>query len=189
MNPDASSSALSNSDPHERARMLIAFSGPASPSPAGSPEAELSNADQSWLAAHLDSCPACYKFAENARETIRSMRGIPVTAGSSLVIKTQMRVRQGAARLQQQQERLWIICACCAAVTLCSAVTTAVLWQGFAWAGREAGFPAPIWQGGFALFYLLPAVLAGIFLLSRGTFLADHNTTHENWPANPGQLS
>lgn len=174
MKPDVSSSNLSNPDPHQRAQLLIALS-----SPAESPDAELSSADQSWLATHLDSCPACRQFAENARETIRSMRGTPVAADTSLVAKTRVRVHARTVELQRQQERLWVIAVCCSAVTLCSAVTTAALWRGFAWIGQQAGLAAPIWQGSFALFYLLPAVLAGIFLLARGTFLADHDSTHQ----------
>lgn len=167
----------SNSDPHERARRMIALSGTAEFSDEG-----LSTADPSWLAAHLESCPSCRQFAENTRQTIRSLRGVSVTAGSNLVIKTQIRVRSRAVELQREQERLWVICACCTAVTLCSAVTTAVLWRGFAWMGQQAGFPAPMWKSGFAVFYLMPAVLAGIFLLSRGTFLADHHGADQDWP-------
>jgi hypothetical protein len=90
-----------------------------------------------------------------------------------------MRVRQRALELQRQQERFWVICACCAAVTLCSAVTTAVLWRGFAWIGQQARFPAPVWEGSFVVIYLAPAVLVGILLLARGTFLADHNGSYQ----------
>jgi anti-sigma factor RsiW len=158
-----------NSDPHERARLLITLSGPEN----------VSNPDRSWLAAHLESCPSCHEFAESTGQTIRSLRGIPVTAGARLVSTTQMRVRQRALELQRQQERFWVICACCAAVTLCSAVTTAVLWRGFAWIGQQARFPAPVWEGSFVVIYLTPAVLVGILLLARGTFLADHNGSYQ----------
>jgi hypothetical protein len=159
-----------NPDPHERARLRIALSGPEG----------FSNAEQSWLAVHLESCPPCREFAENSRETIRSLRAIPITAGGSLVSTTQMRVRQRAEELQRQQERLWVVCACCAAVTLCTGVTTAVLWRGFAWMGQQARFSAPVWEGGFVVFCLMPAVLAGILLLARGTFLADHNGSYQD---------
>jgi hypothetical protein len=159
-----------NSDPHERARLMIALSGPE----------RLTNAEQSWLAVHLESCPPCREFAENSRETIRSLRGIPITASGRLVSTTQMRVRQRAGELQRQQERLWVICACCAAVTLSTVVTTAVLWRGFAWMGQQARLSAPVWGGGFVVFYLMPAVMAGILLLARGTFLADHNGSYQD---------
>lgn len=175
MNPDRMSS-----DPHERARLMIALSSSAGSSPEGLSLAGLSDAEQSWLATHLESCPPCHQFRENSRETIRALRGIPIAAGQRLVSTTQMRVRQRAQELQRQQERLWVVCACCAAVTLSTVVTTAVLWFGFEWIGQQARLAAAVWEGGFVVFYLVPAVLAGILLLAQGTFLADHNGTYQD---------
>jgi len=160
-----------NSDPHERARLMIALSGPE----------DVSNRGQSWLAAHLESCPSCREFAESTGQSIRSLRGIPITASAGLVSTTQIRVRQRALELQRQQERFWVICVCCAAVTFCSAVTTILLWRGFAWMGEQARLPAPVWEEGFIAVYLTPAVLVGILLLARGTFLADHNRSYQDW--------
>jgi len=157
-----------NADLHERARLLIALSGPG----------EVSNAEQSWLNAHLDSCAPCREFAENSRETIRSLRAMPITAGANLVSTTQMRVRQRAQELQRREERLWVISACCAAVTLCTAFTTAALWRGFAWMGEQARLSAPVWEIGFLVFCLMPGIMAGILLLARGTHLADHSRSY-----------
>ena len=154
-----------NTDLHERARLLIALSCPEG----------ASNAEQSWLAGHLESCAPCREFAENSRETIRSLRATPITAGSSLVSATQMRVRERAQELRRRQERLWVIWVCCAAVTLSAAFTTAVLWFGFAWLGEQARLSAPVWEIGFLVFCLMPAILAGILLLAKGTYLADHD--------------
>jgi hypothetical protein len=164
-----------NSDPHASARMMIALSGPEASSNAGA-----SRDEQSWLAAHLESCASCREFAENSRAAIGSLRGIPITAGTRLVSSTLMRVRQRARELQRQQERFWVIFICCAAVTLSAALTTAALWRGFAWIGEQARLSAPVWQGSFVMFYLIPAVLAGILLLARGTFLADHAAPHQD---------
>lgn len=169
-----------NSDPHERARLLIAMSGVERSDSEEFSNAELScldpsHSEQSWLAAHLESCQPCREFSVNSENTIRSLRGVPFAATGALVSRTQMRVRQRAEELQRQQERLWVVCACCAAVTLCTAVSTALLWRGFAWIGQQARFSAPVWESGFAVFYLTPAVLVGILLLARGTYLADHD--------------
>lgn len=179
MNPDLINCDSMNSDPHERARMMIAMSGSERSDPQGLSDAGLTRAEQSWLAEHLESCALCRQFTENARETIRALRGIPITANSGLVSTTQRRVRQRAEELQHQQERLWVVCVCCAAVTLSTVLTTALLWRGFSWIGRQARLPAPLWQGGFVVFYLMPAVLAGMLLLARGTFLADHNASSQ----------
>lgn len=159
-----------NIDAHERARKLIAWSGPAWSGPE-----ELAPADQTWLAAHMEGCASCPRFADNARQTINALRAIPIAAERSLVSTTQMKVRRRALELQRQRERLWVVCACCAAVTLSTTVTTSLLWLGFEWIGKLARFSAPVWEGGFLMFCLMPTVLTGVLLLARGTFLADHN--------------
>lgn len=161
-------------DVHERARTLIALSGADG----------VSSAEQSWLAIHLESCAPCREFVENSRETIRALRAIPITAGVSLVSATQMRVRQRVQALQRRQERLWVIPACCTAVTLCTTLTTVALWRGFAWLsqqwlGQSARLSAPVWEIGFAAFCLMPAIVAAILLLARGTYLADHNGAYQ----------
>jgi len=156
-------------DPHEHARLLIALSGPE----------EVSNAEQSWLALHLESCAACREFAESARRAIGSLRAIPIVASASLVSSTQARVRQRARELARRQERLRVIWVCCAAVTLCAATYTMVLWQGFAWLSQQWGQPGllskPAWEIGFVALGLMPAVVVGILLLAQGTYLAEHN--------------
>jgi len=153
------------SDLHERARMLIALSG----------WEQFSGAEQEWLTAHLESCASCRTFAENSQQAVRALRAIPVTADRSLVSATRRRVRQRALELQRQHERLWMILVCCVAVTLGSAITTASLWGGLEWMDRQVRLAAPVWQIGLTAFGLMPAIVAGILLLARGTYLADHN--------------
>jgi hypothetical protein len=128
-------------DPHERARLLIALSGPE----------QVPNPERSWLAAHLDSCVFCREFAESTGETIRLLRAIPITAGGSLVSATRTRLRQRTQELQRQQERLRIVWVCSAAV-------------------RDIGF---------VVLCLMPAVVTGILMLARGTYLADHKDSFE----------
>jgi hypothetical protein len=154
---------------HERAQMLIALSGPDG----------ISAAEQGWLTAHLDACVSCREFAENSRKTINALRTISVTASGSLVSTTQRRVRQRALELQRQQERLWMICVCCIAVTLGTAFTTAILWGGMTWMGQQARLSNPVWQIGLVGLGLMPAIVAAIMLLARGTYMADHNGTYQ----------
>ena len=152
-------------DLHERARMLVALSG----SDGLSPE------EQGWLSSHLESCGSCRDFAESSRETIRAIRSVAVTASGSLVSATQKRVRQRAMELQRQQERLWVVWVCCIAVTLGTGFTTALLWGGLAWLGEQARLSNPLWQLGVMTLGLMPAIVAGLVLLARGTYMADHN--------------
>ncbi|MGA3091077.1 MAG: hypothetical protein ABSD75_20915 [Terriglobales bacterium] len=152
---------------HERARELVAL--------AGAEDGEFSDEQQTWLRAHLQECVACGDYAEAAGRTIRALRSQPLAADSALVLATQMRVRQRALELQRQQERLWVIWVCSLAVTMGTGFTTAVLWSGLAWIGQQARLPGPVWQIGLAALGLMPAIVAAILLLARGTYLADHN--------------
>ena len=154
-------------DLHERARRLIALSGRDGVSPE----------EQGWLAAHLESCASCREFGDNSRETIRALRALSVTAGSDLVTATQRRVRQRALQLQRQRERFWVIWVCCIAVTLGTLFTTALFWGGLTWLGQEARLRDPVWQIGLISFGLIPAIVTGIVLLARGTYMADHNAS------------
>jgi len=153
---------------HDEARELIALGE------------GFSDAQQAWLRSHLDQCEACRHYAEAANRAVRTLRSLPLAADSRLVRATQMRVRQRALELQRQQERLWVICVCCVAVTLGTAFTTAVLWRGLAWMGQQARLPGPVWQIGLVALGLMPAIVAGILLLARGTYLADHNGSFQD---------
>ena len=152
---------------HEQARELIAL--------AGANDKDLSSREQTWLRAHLEECAACRDYSEAAGRVVRALHSHPVAADFALVQTTQMRVRSRAQELRRQHERLWVICVCCVAVTVVTASTTAVLWRGFAWMGQQARLPDPVWQIGLLALGLMPAMVAGILMLARGTYWADHN--------------
>jgi len=148
---------------HDQARELIALGE------------GLSDSQQVWLRAHIDECEACRRHAETANGVVRSLRSLPLVADSRLVRATQLRVRSRALELQRQHERLRVICVCSFAVTLSTAFTTAALWRGFAWMGQQAQLPGPVWQIGLVALGLMPAIVAGILLLARGTYLAEND--------------
>ena len=158
-----------DNDAHERARRLVALAGPES----------LSGPDQAWLAAHVETCASCRAFAENAAETIRELRGIPTAAERSLVSTTQMRVRRRALELQRQRERVWLVSVSCTAVTLCALLSAVALWRGFEWLGTRAQLASSVWQFGFLVFCVLPALVAGILLLAKDTHMADHTGSYQ----------
>jgi Putative zinc-finger len=152
-------------DKHDEARGLIALAG----------AKDLSGAQQRWLRTHLADCPGCRDYAEAASRVVAAVRSVPLAADSRLVQATQMRVRYRAMELQRQQERLWVIGACCLAVTSGTALTTAALWGGLAWMGQQVRLPAAVWQIGLVTLGLMPAIVVAIMLLARGTYFADHN--------------
>ena len=159
-----------NTDAHERARKLIALSG-------FEVLSELSL--NAWLAAHVATCAACRAFAENAAETIRGLRAIPIAAEWSLVATTQMKVRRRALELQRQRERMWLVSVSCIAVTVCALLSSVALWRGFEWLGARAQLASSVWQVAFLVFCVMPALVVGILLLAKDTHLADHTGSYQ----------
>jgi len=165
-----------NDDAHERARKLIAL-GPEAPSLADRRSGQLSS--NAWLAAHLETCAACRAFAENVRETIHGLRATPIAAERSLVSTTQMRVRRRAVELQREREHLRLVWVSCIAVTLCTLLSTFALWRAFEWLGERAQLASSVWQVGFVVFCVMPALVAAILLLAKDKHLANHTGSYQ----------
>ena len=158
-----------NTNAHERARNLIALAA----------SEKLPGADQAWLTAHVETCAVCCAFVENMAEMIHGLRAIPIAADRTLVAATQARVRRRALELQGHRERLWLVCVSCMAVTLCALLSTVALWRCFAWLGTQIQLAPSIWQVGFFVFCLTPALVSGVLLLARDTYLADDVSSYQ----------
>jgi predicted anti-sigma-YlaC factor YlaD len=148
--------------PHDEARELIALGDP------------LADAQQTWLRRHLAECPACRDYAEAAGRVVRVLRSLPVAADARLVRATQMRVRFHASRLRETRERMWLVGVACLGVGISAAVTAPLLWRVFAWMGERVGVPSPVWQAGFAFFWIAPALVVSVLLLARGIHLSNN---------------
>ncbi len=155
---------------HERARMLIALSGP---------EGETGE-EQAWLNAHLDSCAACRQFAGMLPVVAGSMRAMNSTASATQVTATKMRLRQRAVELEAARERIWVVIACAMAVTLASAVSMAALWGGMSWIGHQAHLQSLLWKTTAAISGCLPAMFAAVLLLAKGSYLVDRGDSRAN---------
>jgi len=146
---------------HQEIRRLIATSAD-----------DLSQAQQALLHAHLQDCGPCRDYAAATAEIVRSLRGIPVAADSSLVFNTQARVRARGFALRQRQQWLTLVALACPSVGLSAAITTPLAWRAFQWMGTYAGLSRLLWQVGFAFYWIVPALLVSVVLLLRGTHLA-----------------
>jgi predicted anti-sigma-YlaC factor YlaD len=165
-----------NNDAHERARKLIALAGSEAASIADPSDGPSSTA---WLAAHLETCSSCRTFAENVGETIRGLRAIPIAAERNLVSTTQMKVRRRAVELQREREHLWLVWVSCTAVSVCALLSTVALWHGFEWLGQRAQLASSVWQVGFVVFCVMPALVAAILLLAKDKHLANHTGSYQ----------
>ncbi len=156
-------------DTHDKARELIALGE------------GLSDAQQSWLRAHLDECEACRQYAEAANEVVRTLRSLPLAADSRLVRATKMRVRFHASRLRETRERIWLVGMACLGVGLSATLTVPLLWGLFAWMGEWAGVSSWVWQAGFMFLFIAPALVVGLMLLARGIHLTNNGARSRQW--------
>jgi predicted anti-sigma-YlaC factor YlaD len=149
---------------HERARAIIALADANDPS----------NTEQRWLRIHLQQCSACRDYAAAAGQVIGALQSEFLSPDLALVRTTQMRLRLRSVELRRRRERIWLVSMACLFVGLSAAITTPLIWRAFAWIGEWAGTSRPVWQAGFALVWIAPAVVVGAILLARGTHLDDN---------------
>jgi predicted anti-sigma-YlaC factor YlaD len=148
---------------HERARELL------------SGGSQIASAEQKWLQDHLANCASCREYSDEIGQVVRALRALPFTAKPALVRSTQVRVRERARELRMRRERLWLLWISCGFVTVFALCSSALLWRGFAWIGKWAEVPDPVWQLGFAMFWIAPTIAASFLFLAHGTHLADRN--------------
>jgi len=153
---------------HDEARELIALGE------------SLSDTQQKWLRAHLEDCDACRSYADAASRVVSALRSLPLAADARLVRATQMRVRFHATRIHESRERMWLFALACLSVGISTAFTIPLLWRLFAWLGGMAGVSNPVWEAGFAIFFVTPALVVSLVLLVRGTHLASNGEHARN---------
>jgi predicted anti-sigma-YlaC factor YlaD len=153
---------------HDEARQLIALGQ------------GISDSDQKWLRTHLDSCSECRSYADATGRVVTALRSLPLAADARLVRATQMRVRFHAARLRETREHMWLVGVACVSVGISTALSIPLLWKLFAWFGGMAGVAAPVWETGFAIFFVTPALVVSLILLARGTHWTEHGQHARN---------
>ena len=134
---------------HERARKLIAAARVE-----GIPVSE-----RAWLDRHLEACAQCAEEAAAVAAAIDLLRASPVLADADMVRRTRLAVRQRAEDSRIDRVRavpLWVAAALSVAWML---LTLPYSWWAFAWLGRAARVPEPVWQGTFLMCWFLPATV------------------------------
>ena len=146
-------------DVHNDARKLMALGD------------EITEAERKFVRSHLEQCADCRLYGDAMNRAVASLRAVPVVADARLVRATQMRVRFHASHLREARQRSFLLAAACLGVGLSATLTIPLLWQLFEWIGEQAGVSAPVWQSGFVLFWIAPALAVSILLLLRGSHL------------------
>ena len=156
-------------DIHERTRELVATG-----------EIDGLSGESRRAQEHLAECEACRDFAEAIGGVERALQSVSVAADAHLVNVTRARVHRRAAELERHQQRWWLITLSTLLVGVSTVLTTPVLLSAFAWLGGWMHAPAVVWQLGFVLFWVSPALLASILLSAFGVHWSDrrHGETH-----------
>jgi Putative zinc-finger len=125
----------------------------------------ISESEQAWLEAHLESCPGCSRRARETHHAINALRTARIPLPSGLASRAQFRVRLRVQQLQEREPRrrvLWLICAMSWALGIASAP---YVWQAFAWIGEYTGAPKLLLQLGFSLWWAIPALFAAAIVI------------------------
>jgi anti-sigma factor RsiW len=123
--------------------------------------------DREWLDAHLQDCPRCSAIAQATQSALRALRTISIPFPSGLASRTQFRVRLRAQELQEREPRSLAVWAIAGISWALGIVTAPYVWQLFAWMGNRLHVPKVLWELGFGLWWLIPALIAGGILLAE----------------------
>jgi anti-sigma factor RsiW len=121
--------------------------------------------DRKWLHQHLESCPRCSRYADSIENTLRSLRSLSIRVDPALIKATRMAVQLRARELQERPSRMLSLWVFSALSWILGIVTAPPLWRAFEWVGRKAGVPDFMWQMGFVLWFILPALIVAAVLM------------------------
>lgn len=126
----------------------------------------ISQADAGWLELHLTQCETCTSYELALGNAEQAMRSVTVMASASLVESTRIRVHARAEQLREQHARMVLM-----AVSFCLGVVTSTLtawmwWKFGGWIAQRLGLPSGIVEPGVLLFWLLPAIVIALLLVT-----------------------
>jgi hypothetical protein len=130
---------------------------------------ELAAEPSAWLEQHLTDCILCTQQSQQIHQSLRDMRqfATSISATSSLVRHTQLRVRQRAYELNQQDELMQPLWIACLLALGWAAFSVPFLWEGFHWLGSSLGMPELIWQIMFVITWLTPPSIGAAVSVAR----------------------
>jgi hypothetical protein len=137
-------------------------------------EGTLSAENRAWLATHLHECGECSAAVPVTNAALAALRDTGVELPRGLASRTQMRVRLRAAELRDERPATRVAWVVAAISWAAGAATAPWVWRGFAWLGEHAGVPKPVWEIGFVLWWIVPALFAaGAVVAERSETIGD----------------
>ena len=126
----------------------------------------IADVDAQWLEMHLQECEECAGFDRALSGAENGLRSFTVMASASLLESTRARVHNRAQQLGEQQARTMLI-----AVSFCLGVVTSTLtawvwWKIGGWVAQSLGLPPGIVEPGVLLFWLLPAIVIAVLMVT-----------------------
>lgn len=135
----------------------------------------ISQAERDWLSAHLQDCAGCAGLVRQTDQALRSLRTAAIPLPSGLANRTQFRVHLRAQELRErepQRRALWLACALSWAFGIASAP---YVWRILEWIGQLTGAPKLLLEFGFAMWWMVPAVVAVVVLLLENARLPEES--------------
>ena len=147
-----------NEAAHERALRLIAQTRVEG----------IADAESQWLRTHLEECEFCAEHARRTDYALRLMKTAAIAMPSGLAERTQFRVRLRAQELREREPRRRALWLACAVSWVFGIVSAPYVWNLFQWFGKRTGMPKLVWEVGFGLWWMVPAVFAVIVVILEG---------------------
>ena len=125
----------------------------------------LEQSETTWLTAHLQNCEFCNEHARQTDRALRALRTAAITLPADLASRTQFRVRLRALELRKREPRQRMLWLACAASWVFGIASAPYVWRVFQWFGQLTGAPKLLWEIGFGLWWMIPAVFAVIVMV------------------------
>ena len=123
---------------------------------------DLSDSEQIWLDQHVAGCAACAAEIDARTAMLHGMKTMPILADESLVLNTQLRVRERCIQMRLKETRMAPIWISCTLASVWMLFSTPYLWQVFDSIGHWLQIPDLLWQMGFLITWFMPAVSGAI---------------------------
>ena len=115
----------------------------------------------SWLDGHLGRCSECSEHAAGMESGIHALQAASqeVIASRQLVRATQMRVRERAAEMEAQRERMSPLAVAVSIASVWALGSIPLTWEGFQMLASTWHLSTAVWQGAAIFTSIAPAAL------------------------------